>query len=166
MDLTMDNPFVILSYIAGPALLTNATSLLTLATTNRFARAVDRSRAVMAELPLAPEELKPVLRRGLAASQKRARVTARAMGALYLASGMFALATMLSIIGAVLVQLGLPLALGIDVVGAAIAGFTGFVALVTAAMALIEESRLALRALNFEAQEMEFRIDADPSPGG
>lgn len=157
--LDIDNPFVILSYIVGPALLTNATSLLTMATTNRFARAVDRSRQIMADLPAAPDDLRPVLRHGLATSQRRARVTARAMGALYLAAGMFALATMLSVIGAVLAQIGLTVALRFDVIGAAVAGFIGFLALVTAALALMEESRLALRALMFEAQEAGLRLD-------
>ena len=38
------NPFVVLSYVGGPAVLTNAAALLLLSTSNRFARAVDRSR--------------------------------------------------------------------------------------------------------------------------
>lgn len=106
MEPAVDNTFVILSAIAGPALLTNATSLLTLSTTNRFARSVDRSRALLAEIAAAPAPLRPILRRDLAANQRRARVIARAMGGLYLAAGMFALATMLSIIGAVLAMFG------------------------------------------------------------
>ncbi len=154
----MDNPFVILSYIVGPALLTNATSLLTLATTNRFARAVDRSRDLLGQLAEAEPELHAILRRDLKASQRRARVIARAMGALYLAAGMFALATMLSVIGAVLAQLGLPIALRADIIAAALAGALGFVALVTAAIALVEESRLALRALTLEAAEVELHL--------
>jgi hypothetical protein len=154
----MDNPFVILSYIAGPALLTNATSLLTMATTNRFARAVDRARHLLAELAHASPELEPILRRDLEASQRRAKVIARAMAGLYLAAGMFALATMLSVVGGVLAQLGVTIGLGVDVVAAAVAGGVGFVAFVTAAIALIEESRLALRALTLEAQEVDIRL--------
>ena len=160
----MDNPFVILSYIAGPALLTNATSLLTMATTNRFARAVDRSRFLLGELAHAGPELQPVLRRDLEASQRRARVIARAMGALYLAAGMFALATMLSVVGAVLARFGVATALGVDIVAAAGAGGIGFAALVIATIALIEESRLALRALTLEAQEVELHLAAKVTP--
>ncbi len=44
------NPFAALTFIAAPALLTNASSLLLLGTTNRLARAVDRVRAVVAQL--------------------------------------------------------------------------------------------------------------------
>jgi hypothetical protein len=157
----LDNPFVILSYIAGPALLTNATALLTLSTTNRFGRSVDRSRVLMAEIGVAPAGLRPLLRRDLAANQRRARVIARAMGALYLAFGTFALATMLSIAGAVFAQFGIPALLGVDIVAAAVVGGVGFVALVVAAVALIQESRLALRALSLEAQEADVRLGSD-----
>jgi len=156
----MDNPFVILSYIAGPALLTNATSLLTLATTNRFARAVDRARYLLGELAEAGPELEPILRRDLEASQRRAKVIARAMAGLYLAAGMFALATMLSVVGGVLSQLGVTTGLGVDIAAAAVAGAVGFAAFVTAALALIEESRLALRALTLEAREVDVRLAA------
>ena len=42
--MALANPFIVLSYVGGPAVLTSATSLLVLSTSNRFARAVDRSR--------------------------------------------------------------------------------------------------------------------------
>ncbi len=161
MEPAVDNTFVILSAIAGPALLTNATSLLTLSTTNRFARSVDRSRALLTEIAVAPAPLRPLLRRDLAANQRRARVIARAMGGLYLAAGMFALATMLSIIGAVLAMFGIGPLYGIDAAGAAIAGGIGFLALVTAAFELIRESRLALAALTLEAEEANIRLASE-----
>ncbi|MEO1092444.1 MAG: DUF2721 domain-containing protein [Pseudomonadota bacterium] len=158
MDPTLDNPFVILSYIAGPALLTNACSLLVLAVTNRFGRSVDRARQLSAELCSAPASLLPVLRRDLEANQRRARVIAFALGALYLASGMFALATMLSIVGAAFAHVGIDAVLGVDVIAAAVAGGVGFLALLAAAVALIMESRLALAALMLEAEETELRL--------
>ncbi len=160
----MQNPFIILSYIVGPALLTNATALLTTATSNRLARAVDRSRHLLGELADAAPELEQHFRRGLEVSQRRARVIVRAMGALYLAAGMFALATMLSVIGAVLAQFGAPVALHVDVIAAAVAGGLGFAALVSAAVGLVEEARLALRGLAIEAAEVELTISRRPAP--
>ena len=44
------NPFAALTFIAAPALLTNASSLLLMGTTNRLARAVDRVRALASHL--------------------------------------------------------------------------------------------------------------------
>src|SRR5882672_7907964 len=44
------NPFAVLSFIVAPAVLTNASSVLILSTSNRLARAVDRTRALSREL--------------------------------------------------------------------------------------------------------------------
>ena len=44
------NPFAILTFIAAPAVLTNASSVLALGTSNRFARAIDRTRAMIRTL--------------------------------------------------------------------------------------------------------------------
>jgi hypothetical protein len=50
MPLLPDNPFTSLTLIAAPAVLTNASSVLALGTSNRFARAIDRARALAAIL--------------------------------------------------------------------------------------------------------------------
>jgi hypothetical protein len=45
-----DNPFAVLTAVVAPAMLTNASSVLCLGTSNRIARVVDRTRVVAAEL--------------------------------------------------------------------------------------------------------------------
>src|SRR6201997_921917 len=45
-----ENPFAALTIVVAPAILTNASSVLCLGTTNRLARVVDRTRVVSAEL--------------------------------------------------------------------------------------------------------------------
>ena len=50
MNLLTDNPFIVLTVIAAPAVLTNASAVMSLTTSNRIARAVDRGRALVAEL--------------------------------------------------------------------------------------------------------------------
>jgi hypothetical protein len=45
-----NDPFIVLSYVSGPAILTNAAALLLLNTSNRFARAIDRSRWLTANV--------------------------------------------------------------------------------------------------------------------
>ena len=42
MDPLITNPFAVLTFIAAPAILTNASSVMALGTSNRFARAIDR----------------------------------------------------------------------------------------------------------------------------
>ena len=44
------NPFAVLTAIVAPAILTNASSVLALATSNRLARVVDRTRIVAAQM--------------------------------------------------------------------------------------------------------------------
>jgi len=44
------NPFAILSLIVAPAILTNATSVLVMSTSNRLARGVDRARELSKQL--------------------------------------------------------------------------------------------------------------------
>ena len=43
------NPLGILTFIVAPAILTNASSIMALGTSNRFARAIDRARSLLAE---------------------------------------------------------------------------------------------------------------------
>ncbi len=46
------NPFAALSLIVAPAVLTNASSILILSTSNRLARAIDRARTLAAQMEL------------------------------------------------------------------------------------------------------------------
>jgi hypothetical protein len=46
------NPFGALTLIVAPAVLTNASSILVLSTSNRLARAIDRARALTSNLEL------------------------------------------------------------------------------------------------------------------
>jgi uncharacterized protein DUF2721 len=57
----LTNPFAVLTFIAAPAILTNAFSALALGTSNGFARAIDRARSLAAALErqqAMPEPLK------------------------------------------------------------------------------------------------------------
>ena len=50
MDPLATNPFGILMFIVAPAILTNASSAMALSTSNRFARALDRARALSSQV--------------------------------------------------------------------------------------------------------------------
>ncbi len=50
-----DNPFAVLSFLAAPAILTNASTLLALGTSNRLARASDRARLAATAILAAPD---------------------------------------------------------------------------------------------------------------
>lgn len=148
------NPFTVLSYVSGPALLTNSTALLLMSTSNRFARAVDRSRELAAYLegPGGPRT-KLGAAQELALTQRRVQLIGRAMARFYLATSMFAMATMISIVGAVLGDYITGVAFDIIIAFAGVSGLVGFSALVIGAVSLTLESRTAIQALSGEADE-------------
>ena len=148
------NPFTVLSYVSGPALLTNSTALLLLSTSNRFGRAIDRARDLVTYLegPEGPRG-KEAAAHELVLSQKRVRLIAQAMSRFYLATGVFAMATMTSIAGAVLNDYLWAITFNGIIAFAAASGIAGFVALVSGAISLVLESRLAVRSLKDEARE-------------
>lgn len=146
------NPFTFLSYVGGPALLTNASSLLLLSTANRFARAVDRSRELMARVTPPPPDLKARAEfQELFEVRRRVAQIAGALSCLYLAAAMFGLATLLSIVGAVAAEITGEPVLAPIVAAAAVCGAVGFVAFVGAGIILVIESRLALKSLRRES---------------
>ncbi len=146
------NPFVVLSYVSGPALLTNATSLLLLSTANRFARSIDRSRYLTGLLANpALEAMHGVEVEELRTVGRRIRLIGLAISGLYLAAAMFALATVMSILGAVLAQMIEGGILDVIVVFAVVLGLIGFGAFVTAAFALVIETRITMGALANES---------------
>jgi cytochrome bd-type quinol oxidase subunit 1 len=159
------NPFAALTFIAAPALLTNASSLLLLGTTNRLARAVDRVRALAAQLDhlagsdnrLARIELDLMV-----LAEQRVRIIVRAMTAFYLAVGSFAFGTMLALVGAALVSPShadartwvLRLTIGACVIGVA--------AIMSGSLALVFESRITFRILTEEAGLVRKRFQPGP----
>jgi len=151
-----DNPFIVLSYVGGPALLTNSTALLILSTSNRFGRAVDRSRMLAGLVTrLTPEAMDatgtsddpPAEARELLAMGRRVRLIVRALSGLYLAVAMFSLATLTSIVGGVVAEFSGGAFLDVVIVAAVVFGLVGFAGLVAAAIALVVESRLAEASL-------------------
>ncbi len=142
-----DNPFIVLTYVSGPAVLTNASVLLLLSTSNRFARSIDRSR-ILAE---GIAKLSKAGREELAMSGRRVQLTALTMSSLYVASATFALATLMTLAGAAFENL-VPASLFYLLVGGAVVfGIVGLGAFVVASATMVIESRLAMRAVMLEA---------------
>ena len=148
------NPFAALTFIAAPALLTNASSLLLLGTSNRLARAVDRMRAVTSQLEhhATSEDASVSLELDLLRlAEQRVRIIVRAMTAFYLAVGSFAGGTMLALVGAALVTPSHDIA-SMWVMRMTIAAcMVGVAAIMFASLMLVFESWLTFRILSREA---------------
>ncbi len=163
MAILGDNPFAALTFIAAPAVLTNASSVLALGTSNRFARAVDRQRqlSAMLEGPMADAATGALRIRQLGYAGRRAQLLLRALTCFYLSLGAFASAALISILGATAVA-----SVGNDYINfinrliAVATGITGVGGLVFGCSLLVHETRITLRSLKEETAFVENRYRA------
>jgi hypothetical protein len=149
------SPFAVLSLIVAPAILTNASSVLAMSTSNRLARAVDRARELARQLEADPaaEDIAKRRLRDLAVVEDRTVLLMRALRSFYTALGAFACATLLSLVGAVVSRTGSGEALRA----------TEFVALGTGAVAvaaIVHGSALLLRETGLAVKVLQERADA------
>ena len=163
MDPLANNPFAVLSFIAAPALLTNTSSLLTLATSNRFARAVDRARALAGRLEgAAPadsgSEEGRLLLWQLESAELRVLRIIRALSAFYFAVGAFGLGTLASLVGSALEFLRWGAAGQGAFWLALLAVASGVGGLITGSSLLVLESRLTGNVLRAEADLVRRKV--------
>lgn len=148
MALDTQNAFQLLTFIAAPALLTNASSVLVLSTSNRFARAVDRARQ------LESNTATPNRERALVRVTRRALALNRALTAFYTAVASFAIGTFSELLGGgVAAIVRGEVAPVITMVGLAVAT-VGTIAIATGAAFLVAETWDAYGGLREEAYDI------------
>lgn len=150
MSEMIDNPFVALTFIAGPAILTNACAILQSSATMRYGLAIPQWREFRASIVaddglLARQYADPEAAIDLA--QRRIRLLLRGLDCLYVAVALFGIGALLGLIGAILAAEGrhiLPIWLVVGVGGAGLA-------LLLSAMAIFtRENRCARALLNLQ----------------
>jgi hypothetical protein len=157
------NPFAVLSLMVAPAILTNASSVLIMSTSNRLARSVDRARELSKQLEQTVNYDNPEARRRLrelATSEERALLLLRALRSVYVALGAFAMAAFVSLLGAVLVVV-LPqphLVYFLEVLGVG-AGLIAVSALVYGSVRLLQETRIAVQVVSARAAMIRERVE-------
>jgi hypothetical protein len=163
MDGIDTNPFALLTLIAAPAILTNASSVMGLGTSNRFARAIDRIRSLSTEIQgdADPHDKTRSMRiRQLHYAQRRALLLVRALSAFYVSVGSFAGASLVSLLGAGFFMLGHGWLRHFALVVAFCAGAAGVGGLVVGCGLLVFETRLTLRILAEETENLVSNVDA------
>jgi hypothetical protein len=166
MDPLVTNPFAVLTFIAAPAILTNASSVMALGTSNRFARAVDRARALAAELQSGRTLSDELARRKvqlLKSTNRRALLLVRALTSFYLSLGAFAAASFTSLLGAIFVISHHDLPRQMSMLVAFGCGVLGVGGLVFGSAILVFETRLTLAILR---EETEITIRGLPADRG
>jgi hypothetical protein len=153
---TLDtNPFAILTFIAAPAVLTNASSVLALGTSNRFARAIDRTRAMIRTLEQKADKddaEADMYRELLAVMERRGTLLVRALSWFYFAIGCFAAGSLTSLLGAIVAPTGHPGLLRPILGVALLTGVAGLAGLIVGGSVLVRETRLALLAVRQETR--------------
>ena len=157
------SPFAALSLIVAPAILTNASSVLAMSTSNRLARAVDRARELARQLeasnlPSGEDGARRL--HELTVSEHRSVLLLRALRSFYSALGAFASATLVSLIGAVAARTNGGAVVHVLELVALLAGVLAVAALVHGSALLFRETGLAVAVLQERAERVRTRRDA------
>ena len=167
MDPQAANFFAAFSLIVAPAILTNASSVLAMSTSNRLARAVDRARDLARQLETAAAsagEMDVEARREfdrrlqeLTATEQRTTMLLRVLQSFYFALGGFAWSTLSALLGAVMSRFGSGVLLLTLEFGAVAAGTIGVAALVRGSIILVRETSIAVRVISERAASVRAR---------
>jgi hypothetical protein len=166
METLASSPFAALTIIVAPAILTNASSVLSLGTGNRIARVVDRTRALAAGLAgLDPADpIAVAYDAHLARLKVRAHLLLRALRCFYLSIGAFASAALISVIGSLLAYTGTTAIFDSLAVLSLAAGTAGVAGLVIGCGLMVRETQLAVRFLEQEARLIQ-KMPLGTTPG-
>ena len=163
-NLLTNNPFAVLTFIAAPALLTNASCLLALSTINRLLRTRESMRELLSEseretLPRGPKFLEHVNR-----VERQASLLLNALHWIYVALGSFVAATLVTLLGAVAGESGSELAMRL-VVGLGLAlGVAGVAGLIGGCVNLFHATQLSLINIREEAAAIRARQEQLKNP--
>lgn len=154
-----DSPFAALTVIVAPAILTNASSVLSLGTGNRIARVVDRTRVLAAGLAaLDPDSGRAAAYRAhLARLRLRSALLLRALTWFYASIGGFAAAALISVVGSVVASSIADPIFRVVVALGLLAGSIGVGGLVIGGAVMVRETRLAVEFLEQEAEFIQAR---------
>jgi hypothetical protein len=155
----ISNPFAALPIIAAPAILTNAASVLAMSTSNRFLRASERIRQLARQAEDAAElpEGRAMYGRQVERVQTQALLLLNGLGASYVAMASFAIASLVSIVGAALDARGLHGGAVIAVYLGLAAGFFGAGGLAHGCFNLFRATRLSMLNVSEEAAYLRRR---------
>jgi len=160
MDTVTHSPFAALTMIVAPAMLTNASCVLAMSTINRMLRTRERMRELLAESE--DEAGRPAQEVERAARQvdrveRQAMLLMGAVASIYVALGSFALATLVSLLGAAFVSIsGQMLFRALATIGFVL-GVVGVCGLVFGCARLFRATQLSLLNIREEAETIRNR---------
>jgi len=155
--LLTNNPFAVLTFIAAPALLTNASCLLALSTINRLLRTRESMRELLRESENAAQARGPKFLEHVNRVERQASLLLNALHWIYVALGAFVAATLVTLLGALAGQLGNELAMRIVVGVGLVLGFVGVAGLMGGCVSLFHATQISLTNIREEAAAIRAR---------
>jgi len=149
-----NNPFAVLTAVVAPAILTNASSVLALGTSNRLARVIDRTRVVYSDLATTANgsTVHAEWMDQLGALRARGQMLLRALRLFYAALGLFAASALVSVGGSIATYYGVKLMFEVAAGLAVTTGASAVLGLVAGCTLMVHETRLAVQSLAKEAE--------------
>jgi hypothetical protein len=166
MDPVNANPFGILTFIVAPAILTNASSVNVLSTSNRLARSMERARAISTQIEEnegEPNSGNDVRLKLLQFAERRTLIIVRALTCFYVSIGSFAAASLISLLGALFVAAQQDLLRQVTLAISLCAGIIGVGGLTCGSGLLVFETRMALRGMTEETKFLLSKHKHKPS---
>ena len=165
-NLLADNPFAVLTFIAAPAILTNATSVLAMSTINRMLRTRDRMHELYRESEDTSKLFGEKFLEQVNRVERQAAMLLSAMRWIYMAMGAFVSASLVTLVGAVAGQLGNALIMRIVIGAGLLLGFAGVTGLVRGCIHLFHTTQLSLLNIRDEAEAIRQRHQKRNAPNG
>jgi hypothetical protein len=163
-NLLTNNPFAILTFIAAPAILTNATSVLAMSTINRMLRTRDRMHELFRESENAANVRGEKFIEQVNRVEQQAVLLLGALRWIYAALGAFAAASLVTLLGAVAGQTGNELFMRIVVGAGLLLGFIGVAGLVGGCANLFRATQLSMLNIREEADLIRARQEQKNPP--
>ncbi len=145
-----DNAFAALSFLAAPAILTNASTILALGTSNRLARASDRAKMAATAIVSSTtnDPIAQFQQQDFQHSTRRATLLIKALRRFYLAAGSFAGGTCVALVGAFAGYFNVHSLDHVTQAAMIIAAALGVGGLVHGCIILLHETSLAIQSLD------------------
>jgi hypothetical protein len=166
LNLLTENPFAVLTFIAAPALLTNASCLLALSTINRLVRTRDSMHELLQESENTARPQRPNFIAHVNRVERQAVVLLFALRCIYVGLGAFVAATLVTLLGAVAGQLGSELAMRVVIGIGLLLGIAGVAGLVGGCVNLFHATQLSLINIREEATAIRARQEQLKNPPG
>jgi hypothetical protein len=165
-NLLTQNPFAILTFIAAPALLTNASGLLALSTINRLLRTRDSMRELLKESESTAHPARPDFIEHVNRVERQAMLLLGALRWIYTALGSFAAASLVTLLGVVTGEIGNETVMRAVTVAGIVLGVAGVAGLIGGCLNLLHATQLSLLNIRGEAAFIRARQEKRKTSGG